>query len=395
TQRQDNEFNRYKERFQKFNPNGAAIIRAEEWKAGDIFAQPELASTLKRIAQQGRDGFYKGETADLIVAEMKRGNGIISHEDLEYYEAVWREPTIGHYKGHKIISMPAPSSGGVALVALLQSVENYPLAKWGFQSDSTVRAMVEAERRVYADRATHLGDPDYYRIPAEYLTNKKLNQERMAKVDLRRATPSSEVKAAQFPGYESEETTHYSIVDKDGNAVSLTTTINGSYGSLVWVDGAGFLLNNEMDDFSVKPGSPNMYGLLGGKANSIEPGKRMLSAMTPTIIEKDGKLKMVVGTPGGSTIITSVFQTILNALEFGMSAQESVSAARFHHQWQPDQIDVEDTAISESVRQSLEKDGYKIHKRGAIGRVENIIVLPNGKLQAGADHRGDDFAAGY
>ena len=395
TQRQANEFNRYKERFQKFNPNGAAIIRAEEWKAGDIFAQPELASTLKRIAQQGRDGFYKGETADLIVAEMKRGNGIISHEDLENYEAVWREPTIGHYKGHKIISMPAPSSGGVALVALLQSVENYPLAKWGFQSDSTVRAMVEAERRVYADRATHLGDPDYYRIPAEYLTNKKLNQERMAKVDLRRATPSSEVKAAQFPGYESEETTHYSIVDKDGNAVSLTTTINGSYGSLVWVDGAGFLLNNEMDDFSVKPGSPNMYGLLGGKANSIEPGKRMLSAMTPTIIEKDGKLKMVVGTPGGSTIITSVFQTILNALEFGMSAQESVSAARFHHQWQPDQIDVEDTAISESVRQSLEKDGYKIHKRGAIGRVENIIVLPNGKLQAGADHRGDDFAAGY
>ncbi|SFS60565.1 gamma-glutamyltransferase [Sphingobacterium wenxiniae] len=395
TQRQANEFNRHKERFQKFNPNGAAIIRAEEWKAGDIFAQPELASTLKRIAQQGRDGFYKGETADLIVAEMKRGNGIISHEDLENYEAVWREPTIGDYKGHKIISMPAPSSGGVALVALLQSVENYPLAKWGFQSDSTVRAMVEAERRVYADRATHLGDPDYYRVPAEYLTNKKLNQERMAKVDLRRATPSSEVKAAQFPGYESEETTHYSIVDKDGNAVSLTTTINGSYGSLVWVDGAGFLLNNEMDDFSVKPGSPNMYGLLGGKANSIEPGKRMLSAMTPTIIEKDGKLKMVVGTPGGSTIITSVFQTILNALEFGMSAQESVSAARFHHQWQPDQIDVEDTAISESVRQSLEKDGYKIHKRGAIGRVENIIVLPNGKLQAGADHRGDDFAAGY
>jgi gamma-glutamyltranspeptidase/glutathione hydrolase len=217
----------------------------------------------------------------------------------------------------------------------------------------------------------------------------------MAKVSLEKATPSDEVKASKFPGYESEETTHYSIVDKNGNAVSLTTTINGSYGSLVWVDGAGFLLNNEMDDFSVKPGSPNMYGLLGGKANSIQPGKRMLSAMTPTIVEEDGKLKMVVGTPGGSTIITSVFQTILNVLEFDMTAQESVSATRFHHQWKPDVIDVETDAINEKTRQSLSEDGYKINKRGAIGRVENIVILKNGKLQTGADHRGDDKAAGY
>lgn len=395
TAMQAREFNSYKERFVKFNPNGAAIIKDGEWKEGDIFVQQELAKTLKRIATQGRDGFYKGQTADYIVAEMKRGNGIMTHSDLENYKAIWRKPIVGEYKGHKIISMPPPSSGGVALLALLQSVEKYPLAQWGFQSDSTVRAMVEAERRVYADRATHLGDPDFYRVPVEHLTSAAYNQSRMANVSLAKATDSETIKAGKFPGYESEETTHYSIVDKDGNAVSLTTTINGSYGSLVWVDGAGFLLNNEMDDFSVKPGVPNMYGLLGGKANSIEPGKRMLSAMTPTIVEKDGQLKMVVGTPGGSTIITSVFQTIVNVLDFGMSAQESVSAPRFHHQWKPDRIDVESKAINEKTRASLEKDGYKIYKRGNIGRVENIIVLPNGKKQTGADHRGDDTAMGY
>lgn len=395
TAMQAREFNSYKERFVKFNPNGAAIIKDGEWKEGDVFVQQELAETLKRIATQGRDGFYKGQTADYIVAEMKRGNGIMTHSDLANYKAIWRKPIVGEYKGHKIISMPPPSSGGVALLALLQSVEKYPLAQWGFQSDSTVRAMVEAERRVYADRATHLGDPDFYRVPVEHLTSAAYNQSRMANVSLAKATDSETIKAGKFPGYESEETTHYSIVDKDGNAVSLTTTINGSYGSLVWVDGAGFLLNNEMDDFSVKPGVPNMYGLLGGKANSVEPGKRMLSAMTPTIVEKDGQLKMVVGTPGGSTIITSVFQTIVNVLDFGMSAQESVSAPRFHHQWKPDRIDVESKAIDEKTRASLEKDGYKIYKRGNIGRVENIIVLPNGKKQTGADHRGDDTAMGY
>ena len=395
TKRQAGEFNEYKADFIKFNPNGAAIIKNDAWKEGDIFVQKELAETLKRIAKEGRDGFYKGKTADYIVAEMKRGNGIITHKDLTDYQAIWRKPTVGEYKGYKVISMPPPSSGGVALLALLQSVEKYPLAKWGFQSDSTVRAMVEAERRVYADRATHLGDPDFYKVPVEHLTSAEYNRNRMVNVSLAKATSSETIKAGVFPGYESEQTTHYSIVDKEGNAVSLTTTINGSYGSLVWVDGAGFLLNNEMDDFSVKPGTPNMYGLLGGKANSVEPGKRMLSAMTPTIIEKDGKLKMVVGTPGGSTIITSVFQTILNVLEFGMTAQESVSAPRFHHQWKPDRVDVEAKAIDENTRISLEKDGYKIHKRGNIGRVENIIVLPNGKLQAGADHRGDDTAMGY
>ncbi len=395
TEQQAGEFNRYKERFSRLNPKGAAIIKEQSWKAGDLFVQQDLSETLKRIAAQGRDGFYKGKTADLIVEEMKSGNGIITHQDLADYQAIWRNPIVGTYKNYKVISMPPPSSGGVALMALLQSVEKYPLAKWGFQHDSTVRAMVEAERRVYADRATHLGDPDFYKVPVEFLNDAKFNQDRMAKVSLSKATPSDLIKAAKFPGYESEETTHYSIVDKDGNAVSLTTTINGSYGSCVWVAGAGFLLNNEMDDFSVKPGSPNMYGLLGGKANAIEPGKRMLSAMTPTIIEENGKLKMVVGTPGGSTIITSVFQTILNVLEFDMTAQESVSAARFHHQWKPDVIDVEVKAIDSLTRVSLIKDGYKLNKRGAIGRVENIVILPNGKKQTGADPRGDDKAAGY
>lgn len=395
TKRQATEFNSYQKRFKQYSTSSASIIRDQPWKKGDVFIQSQLGNTLNLIAENGRDGFYKGPVADDIVAEMKRGKGLISYEDLENYQAVWRKPIVGDYKNYTIISMPPSSSGGTALLALLQSVESYPLSQWGFQSDSTVRVMVEAERRIYADRATHLGDPDFYNVPTEFLTNKRLNQERMAKVNLEKATPSSEVNAAQFPGYESEETTHYSIVDKDGNAVSLTTTLNGSYGSGVWVDGAGFLLNNEMDDFSVKPGSPNIYGLLGGKANSIQPGKRMLSAMTPTIVEQDGKLKMVIGTPGGSTIITSVFQGILNVLEFGMSAQESVSAPRFHHQWQPDRIDVETGAISDDVRKSLKEDGYSINKRGAIGRMENIIIMPNGKRQAGADPRGDDTANGY
>jgi len=395
TAQQAEEFDQYKDSFVKYNPAGAPILQNGSWKKGQLFIQNDLGATLKRISAEGRAGFYKGKTADLLVNEMKKGKGIISHADLENYQAIWRTPATGYYRGHKIICMPPPSSGGPALVALLQSVEQFPLSKWGFQADSTVRVMVEAERRVYADRAKYLGDPDFIRVPVAELTDATFNQKRMQAVDLSSATPSSSVHAAKFAGYESEETTHFSIVDKDGNAVSITTTLNNSYGSRVFVQGAGFLLNDEMDDFSVKPGVPNIYGLVGGKANAVEANKRMLSSMTPTIIEKDGALRMVVGTPGGSTIMTSVFQTILNVIDFGQDAQTSVNSPRFHHQWLPDQIDVEARAIKPEVRQSLQRDGYKIVPRGSIGRVENILVLPNKVLQTGADPRGDDQARGY
>ncbi|MBB2953135.1 gamma-glutamyltransferase [Sphingobacterium sp. JUb56] len=395
TKQQAEEFNEYKESFQKYNPSGAPILKTTSWKKGDLFQQQELANTIRRIADHGRDGFYKGITADLIVKEMHKGNGIISYNDLENYKAVWRQPVTGYYRGHKIICMAPPSSGGPALVALLQSVAQYTLGKWGFQSDSAVRVMVEAERRIYADRAKYLGDPDFIRVPVKELTDSIFNSERLKAVNLTKATASSDVKAAKFPGYESEETTHFNIVDSEGNAVSITTTLNNSYGSRVFVSGAGFILNDEMDDFSVKPGVPNIYGLVGGKANAIEPNKRMLSSMTPTIVEKDGKLFMVVGTPGGSTIMTSVFQTIVNVIDYQQNAQQSVSSPRFHHQWLPDQIDVEKNAITPEVRKSLENAGYKISPRGNIGRVENIIILPNGKLQTGADPRGDDTASGF
>lgn len=396
TERQAREMNSRKESFQKFNPNGTALIKEEgEWEAGDLLIQEDLARTLIQIRDQGRAGFYEGEVAELIVAEMERGNGIISLEDLKNYHAQWRDPVIGNYRGHKVISMPPSSSGGLGLIALLKSVEAFPLSQWGFQADSTVRVMVEAERRVYADRAAHLGDSDFYDVPRETLTDSAYNAARMASFDFSKATNSDDVFAGEIGRPESEETTHYSIVDKDGNAVSITTTINDSYGSHVVVDGAGFLLNDEMDDFSAKPGSPNMYGLLGGEANSIQPNKRMLSAMTPTIVEKDGKLFMVVGTPGGSTIITSVFQMILNVIDFDMDMQAAVDAPRFHHQWQPTHIQPEEAAIDSATRASLESTGYEIRNRGNIGRVDAILVLPDGRLQTGADPRGDDVARGY
>lgn len=396
TERQAREMNSRRESFEKYNPNGTALIKDEgEWQAGDLLIQEDLANTLIQIRDKGRAGFYEGEVADLIVAEMQRGNGIISLEDLKNYHSQWRDPIIGTYRGHKVISMPPSSSGGIGLMALLKSVEAFPLSQWGFQTDSTIRVMVEAERRVYADRAAHLGDSDFYAVPRETLIDSAYNAARMASLDFAKASDSDDIFAGEIAGPESEETTHYSIVDKDGNAVSITTTINDSYGSHVVVDGAGFILNDEMDDFSAKPGSPNMYGLLGGEANSIQPNKRMLSAMTPTILEKDGKLFMVVGTPGGSTIITSVFQIILNVVDFGMDMQTAVDAPRFHHQWKPSHIQPENEAIDSLTRVSLESTGYEIRNRGNIGRVDAILVLPNGRLQPGADPRGDDVARGY
>lgn len=395
TAKQAVELSKFHAQFVQYSTQESAITLKKEWIAGDLLVQKDLASTLKLIQKHGRNGFYEGRTAELIVAEMKRGNGMITLDDLRNYEAVWRKPIVGEYKGMRLISMPPPSSGGIALLALFQSVAKFPLKKWGFQAEKTVQVMVEAERRVYADRSYYLGDPDFWNVPQEELTNKHYNENRMSTMSFDQATKSKDVKEGEVLGYESEETTHYCVVDKWGSAVSATTTLNNSYGSKVIVGGAGFLLNNEMDDFSVKPGVPNMYGLVGGKANAIAPNKRMLSSMSPTIVEKEGDLFMVVGTPGGSTIITSVFQTILNVVEFGMNMQQAVSAPRFHHQWLPDRIDVEKSAIAPKVRGELMQKGYIFNQRTVYGRVEGILVNKDKSYQAGADTRGDDIAIGY
>ncbi len=387
--------NSNKENFIQFNKHMPYLVRDREWQAGDTLHHPALAQTLERIRDRGREGFYAGETAALIVREMQRGNGIITLEDLQNYHATWRTPVTGKYKDYKVISMSPPSSGGIALLQLLTMMEPYDLSKYGWQSAKSVQLMTEAERRVFADRAKYLGDPDFVQVPVQQLLNEAYLKDRMATVDLAHATPSTAIKAGELAVHESDQTTHFSIVDPEGNAVSATTTLNGAYGSKVVVEGAGFLLNNEMDDFSVKPGVPNMFGLVGGKANAVAPNKRMLSSMTPTILEKDGRLYMVVGTPGGSTIITSVFQAIVNVVEHGMTMQQAVAAPRFHHQWLPDEIMHEPDAIAPDVRATLRSRGYELQERGRYGRVDAILVLPSGKLEAGADPRGDDAAAGF
>ncbi len=393
TENQTRDFADEQRDFKKYNPDKTYYIK-DKWTVGELWVQEDLANTFELIRDNGREGFYGGKVADHIVAEMQSGGGIISKDDLKNYHAVWREPIIGNYRDYKVITVPPPSSGGIALLQLLNSVEPFPLKRWGYNSDSTVQVIVEAERRVYADRASHLGDPDFYKVPQKYLILPVYSKFRMSNFNWDKATLSTDIKAGEVPK-ESEETTHFSIVDKAGNAVSITTTINGSYGSKVFVKGAGFLLNNEMDDFSVKPGSPNMYGLLGGEANSVQPNKRMLSAMTPTILEKDGKLFMVVGTPGGSTIITSVFQTILNVVEFDKSMQAAVSAKRFHHQWFPDEVVMERKGLDSMTVVRLTKKGYKFRERGAIGRVDAILKTKWGYYEGGADPRGDDTKLGW
>lgn len=395
SEQQADELNGLKARFVKNNPQGTALAKETEWLEDDVLVQPELATTLEKIRDYGRAGFYDGPVADSLLAEMRRGGGIISAEDLKNYKAVWRKPIVGNYKEYRIVTMPPPSSGGIALIQLLKSVEPYPLKRWGLNSDSTVQLMVEAERRVYADRAEYLGDPDFYKVPQAQLLNDAYIKSRMANFNWAHATPSSEIKAGVLRPAEHEETTHFSIVDRDGNAVSVTTTLNGSYGSAVVVKGGGFLLNNEMDDFSVKPGSPNMYGLVGGEANAIAPGKRMLSSMTPTIVEKDGKLFMIVGTPGGSTIITSVFQSIVNVIEFNKTMQSAVNAKKFHHQWLPDTLYVEKGALDSVTTLKLINKGYPILERGPIGRVDAILKTKWGYYQGGADKRGDDKAMAW
>jgi gamma-glutamyltranspeptidase/glutathione hydrolase len=395
TDKQIEELNNNRNYFTKYNPNGSPFVKDSIWKHGDILKQPDLAATLQLISKKGNKGFYRGKVAHLIVKQMQGSNGIISLADLKSYKSIWRKPVTGTYKNFKVISMPPPSSGGIALLTLMQAVEKYPLNSWGFQQDSTIQLIVEAERRVYADRAEYLGDPDFVKVPQKSLLDPNYIKQRMADIDFSHATPSEKIKPGDLAHYESEQTTHYCVVDKDRNAVSVTTTLNGSYGSKVFVAGAGFLLNNEMDDFSVKPGVPNQYGLVGAEANAIQPRKRMLSSMTPTILEKEGKFYMAVGSPGGSTIITSVFQALINHIEFGFDAQESVGMPRFHHQWLPDEIQAEDGAIPENTRGNLKTKGYEITSRKPYGRVEAIIQKADGTLEGGADPRGDDAARGY
>jgi len=381
--------------FKKLNPDVNYLLKNDGWKEGDILVQEDLAKTLEQIRDKGRGGFYDGVVAGQIVNEMKNGKGLITKTDLQNYHSVWRSALVGNYKGYKVITMPPPSSGGVALLQLLEMVEKYPLGRWGFNRDSTVQLIVEAERRVYADRSKYLGDPDFYKVPVDSLLRPQYNAGRMSNFTWDKATLSSGILPGKITGYESDQTTHYSIVDRDGNAVSITTTLNNSFGSKIFVKGAGFLLNDEMDDFSSKPGVPNMFGLVGGKANSIAPNKRMLSSMTPTIIEKNGKLFMVVGTPGGSTIITSVFQTILNVIEFNQSMQQAVASKRFHHQWLPDEVEVEKGAIDSASRAKLEKKGYRLVERGPIGRVDAILKTKWNYYDGGADPRGDDTKLGW
>jgi gamma-glutamyltranspeptidase/glutathione hydrolase len=394
TKQQADEFNGLKRILIQYNPNGCALIKDEFWKEGAYLKQESLAQTFKLIQKNGRVGFYEGKTAEDMIAEMKRGNGIISKEDLAGYQSVWRKPVIGTYKNYQIISMPPPSSGGIALIQLFNSIAPFPIKNWGLNQDSTVRLITEAERRVYADRSEYLGDPDFYKVPQDTLLSKYYQLNSMKTFSWANATPSADINPGNLKYNEHEETTHFSIVDKNGNAVAITTTLNGSYGSKVFVDGAGFLLNNEMDDFSVKAGFPNMYGVTGGLANAIEPQKRMLSSMTPTIVEKNGKLLMIVGTPGGSTIITSVFQTIINVIEFGMDMQTAVAAKRFHHQWLPNVIYTEENAFDIDTQNRLINKGYILSPRGNMGRVDAILKTKKG-YQGGADPRGDDTIAGY
>ncbi|MEI7472778.1 MAG: gamma-glutamyltransferase [Chitinophagaceae bacterium] len=387
--------NRTKKEFESLNFSPVAFVKSTLWKEGDTLVQKQLAGTLKRIRDKGAKGFYEGATADMLVAEMNRGKGLISLQDLKNYNAVEREAVIFDYKGYQIVTMPLPSSGGIILEQMMKMIENRDIAAMQFQTVASVQLMTEVERRAFADRAAFLGDPDFVKVPVKTLVSDAYLRARMSDYVAGKAGSSTLTGAGNIN--ESEETTHLSIVDKEGNAVSVTTTLNGGYGSRTVVAGAGFLLNNEMDDFSVKPGVPNMYGAVGNEKNAIAPNKRMLSSMTPTIVLQSGKPYLVVGTPGGTTIPTSVFQTIVNVLDFKMTALEAVNQPKFHHQWLPDLIMVEKD-FNPATKAALEAMGYKLTMRGNIGRTELIMVNREKgvvSINAVGDKRGDDAAEGY
>ncbi|MGB2683917.1 MAG: gamma-glutamyltransferase [Olleya sp.] len=377
--------------------NKSEILFTKNWIAKDTIKQPNLAKTLEAIMINGRDEFYKGKTAKKLASFIQANGGVITVDDLSSYQAIWRKPITFEYDNLNIISMSPPSSGGICLAQILKQIEDFNLDEFGHNSLKSIQVITEAERRAYADRSFYLGDPDFVAIPHDQLLSDAYLKNRMADFTFDKATPSSTISHGKVDIIESDETTHYSIVDQFGNAIAVTTTLNSGYGSKLYSPELGFFFNNEMDDFSSKPGTPNVYGLNGAEANSILPEKRMLSSMTPTIVEKNDKLYMTLGTPGGSTIITSVMQTILNVHEYDMTMQEAVNAPRFHHQWLPDQIRMEPNSFSKDLVLQLQQKGYSITEKNAdvIGKVDGILVLDNGLLEGGADKRGDDTAIGF
>lgn len=377
--------------------SGDTVLFTKSFQVNDTIKYSALAKTLEIIRDHGAAGFYKGEVAQKIVDFIQLNGGIISLEDLDKYQAIWRDPVEFQYKNLKVISMGPPSSGGITLAQILKMAAPYSIGKYHHNSSPHIQLLTEAERRAYADRAYYLGDPDFVDVPNESLIDEDYLNMRMESFSFDKATSSMDVAHGNIEVLEHDQTTHFSIIDPMGNAIAVTTTINGAYGSKLYSEELGFFFNNEMDDFSVKPGEPNMFGLTGGQANSIASEKRMLSSMTPTIVEKDGALSMTLGTPGGSTIITSVAQTILNVYDFGMGMQQAVDAPRFHHQWLPDEILLEPNGFDSNTIEKLTSKGYEIHLGHSriIGKVDGIYVLPDGRLEGGADHRGDDTAIGF